>query len=161
MAARGVHFAITDEALTRLLAVSGDDERRAVIEVVERTEWGVWSIETDKAWDAIHRCLNNGELIYDVGDHVAARGIVGGEQLYAGDDYIISLVRGSGVAEVAAAMERVTEQEMRTAYEGIEGYAPEWGDQDWEYTWEYFKDLPAFFRRAAEAGRHVIFTVSQ
>jgi Domain of unknown function (DUF1877) len=34
-------------------------------------------------------------------------------------------------------------------------------EDDFEYTWAYFEDLPAFFRKAALAGRSVIFTVDQ
>lgn len=51
---------------------------------------------------------------------------------------------------------------MRQQYDSLDpdsvGTLPE---DDWEYTWGYFEDLVQFFRKAAKAGRHVVFTVDQ
>jgi len=38
---------------------------------------------------------------------------------------------------------------------------PSPSEQDFEYTWEYFRDLPEFYGKAAAAGQHVIFTADQ
>jgi hypothetical protein len=52
---------------------------------------------------------------------------------------------------------------LKTGYGriGDVGYGPNFGDEDFAYTWANLVDLVSFFRRAAEAGRHVIFTVGQ
>ena len=34
-------------------------------------------------------------------------------------------------------------------------------EEDFEYTWEYFADLPELFSQAAENDRAIIFTVDQ
>lgn len=70
MACRGVHFAIDNKAYEKLLTAGSDD---AVIEIVQEEieeEWDEkWLRETDKAWDAIHRCLTDGKLEWDSGSN--------------------------------------------------------------------------------------------
>jgi hypothetical protein len=34
-------------------------------------------------------------------------------------------------------------------------------DNDFEYTWSWFPQLPNFFQKAAAASRHMLFTVDQ
>ncbi len=60
MVARGVHFAITDEQRRTLESSQNDEARiRYVSEMIEE-EWDeAYLQETDKAWDAIHRCLSD------------------------------------------------------------------------------------------------------
>jgi hypothetical protein len=66
--ARGVLFAITDEDREALLGMDDDaavaDYVSEVIE--ERWERGFLA-ETDKAWDAMHRCLTDGRLEFGNG----------------------------------------------------------------------------------------------
>ena len=58
MACRGVHFALTSQEDQRLLAATND---AAVVEILQEEveeRWNEeWLYETDKAWDAIHRCF--------------------------------------------------------------------------------------------------------
>ena len=95
MAGRGVLFTITDTDVQQLLsarqATDADDEVMAVVEEIEERWDENWLYETDKAWDAIHRCLTDGQLEYENGEYPLNHCILGGTQLYAGDDYIISL----------------------------------------------------------------------
>ncbi len=66
MACRGVHFAITSDQVDQFLAA--DDEK--VIELIGEIE-GTWDAdnlaESDKSWDAMHRCLTDGNLNYGNG----------------------------------------------------------------------------------------------
>jgi hypothetical protein len=53
---------------------------------------------------------------------------------------------------------------MLRGYEGIDPesfYALCTSEEDFEATWESFQQLRAFFERAAEAGRLVVFKVDQ
>jgi len=34
-------------------------------------------------------------------------------------------------------------------------------EQDWEYTWDWFSEIPEFVVRAVNEGRSIIFTVDQ
>lgn len=39
------------------------------------------------------------------------------------------------------------------------GFPPD--EEDFEYTWEYLEDSIAFWKKAAEEGRYVLFTVDR
>jgi hypothetical protein len=162
MSARGVHFAVTPAQEKKLLAAKSD---RKLMEVVEEIEEG-WEepfvVETDKAWDAIHRCLTDGTLLYVSGEYPLNHSICGGRQLFRGRDYTVSYVSAPQVKDVAKALAKITRTRMRQRYDKIdpEEYDEvEMGDEDFDYTWENFLDLRRFYKKAAEAGRAVIFTV--
>jgi hypothetical protein len=52
---------------------------------------------------------------------------------------------------------------MRDRYKRLvpRDYSPEYGDEDCEYTVEYFREVAGLYERAAKADRAVVFTVSQ
>jgi Domain of unknown function (DUF1877) len=164
MACRGVHFAITTAQMDALRKAAGDDE--AVVELVDAIE-GVWDAqylaESDKAWDAIHRCLTDGQLEFENGEYPLNRCVLGGDHLHEGEDYIVALVTPKEVRDVAQALEPITEAWLRDRYFGVlpKNYAPEYGEDDFGYTWSNLEGLRDFYVRAAEAGRAVIFTSSQ
>ena len=66
MGCLGVHFAISAEGAEQLLAANDDAELVAIVDEIE-DEWELVH-ETDKAWDALHRCLSNGTLHSGEGD---------------------------------------------------------------------------------------------
>lgn len=162
MARRGVHFAITVDDLTALRSAEGDQAVMTVIEAVENRwekEAGL-VCETDKAWDAIHRCLTDGGLTFSGGTDPLRLCILGGEQLYGGDDYLVALVPHGQLRPLADALATVTPRFIAERYWAIpDDYEHPKSDEDCQYTWDWFSDLPAFFDRAERAGRHVIFTV--
>ena len=164
MACRGVLFAIDDETVKRLVAAVGDDD--AVIQVAGEIEdrWEAGYVaETDKSWDAMHRALSDGSLDYDAGEYPLNRCILGGQQLHSGEEWIVALVTRAEVPEVAAALDLIDEPAFRARYFGFvpKDYAPEYGEQDFEYTWDNFEDVAELYANAAAAGRAVLFTVSQ
>lgn len=71
MSCLGAHFALTMEQASRFMGLPDGDDI-ALREFVEEIEEGAdaegwddeWVQETDKAWDAIHRCLTDGKLEY-------------------------------------------------------------------------------------------------
>ncbi|MGW2397414.1 YfbM family protein [Kitasatospora sp. NPDC001664] len=156
----GVHFAIDAETAERLLA-SAADVVCALVEEIEEEGIGVAYCDTDKAWDAIHRSLTDGQLGGDNGTYPLNAVVLGGLQLNEGDDYVVSLLTPDQVRDVADAVAEVGREELRAGYERIdaEDYGPNFGHEDFAYTWANFADLVVFFRQAADAGSHVIFTV--
>jgi hypothetical protein len=163
MSARGVHFAVTPAQEKQLLAAKSD---RKLMELVEEIE-AVWEkpfvCETDKAWNAIHRCLTDGTLLYVSGDYPLNHCICGGRQLYRGRDCTVSYVSPTQVKDVASALAKLTKTWMRKRYDQLdpEEYDEvEMGDEDFDYTWEGVLDLRRFYKMAAEADRAVIFTVA-
>lgn len=163
MGCRGVLFAIDDVTLAALLAAASDREVREVIERVEQGWDEEFLAETDKTWDAMHRALSDGSLDPRAGEYPLCRAILGGEHLFRGIDYIVSLVPKAEVPEVAAALAAIDDDEMGRRYDRLvpRDYPAEYGDDDREATVAYFRAVAELYERAARAGRAVVFTVDQ
>ncbi len=132
------------------------------IDQIEQAWEKSFVVESDKAWDAIHRCLTDGTLLYVSGEYPLNHCICGGRQLYRGSDYTVSYVSARQVKDVAAALDNVTKAWMRRRYALLEPddyNEVEMGEEDFRYTWENFLDIRRFYRKAAEAVRAVVFTV--
>ncbi len=162
MAARGVHFALTADQAASLLATPDDDALMLMIEDVE-SDWDEdWLAESDKAWDAIHRCLTDGSLEYAGGQPPLNLVILGGRQLGADEEYTISFVTSEQVKQVAAALAPIDEAWLRQRYFSLlkaGDYDGDIDEQDFGDTWRWFQHVAALFRKAAAHGRAVVFTV--
>ncbi|HEV3260399.1 MAG TPA: YfbM family protein [Gemmataceae bacterium] len=167
MACRGVHFALTAEQASRLMDTPGmdNDGLLAFVEEIEEGPNGEgwddeWVQETDKSWDAIHRCLTDGQL--ERGRTPFHKCILGSDNLYEGDDHIMNFLSPEEVKEVAAAIKDIDRHELRRRYDAIdtESYG-ELSDSDFEYTWSWFPHLRDFFQKAAASNRAMLFTVDQ
>jgi hypothetical protein len=107
-------------------------------------------VETDKAWDTIHRCLTDGSLLYISGEYPLNHCICGGRQLIRGRDYTVTFVSAPQVKDVAAALAKITRAWTRKRYDQIdpEEYDEvEMGDEDFGYTWENFRTCAGSSRR--------------
>lgn len=144
------------------MAAPSDEDVLAIVqdEIEERWE-EEWLYQTDKAWDAIHRCLTDGRLSCAGGTYPLKLAVLGGDQLHEGEDYIVSLVDPEKTSEVARELRRIDRRWLKGRYDALDEdlYGVQKSKEDWEYTWEYFSGLPSFFERAAEAGRYVLFSV--
>jgi hypothetical protein len=158
----GVHFALSSKDLTRLSKLT---DREALLEFItddleERyLNDRKWAFETDKAWDAIHRCLTDGRLLYASGPFPLAYAVLGGRRLDVGDDYTACLASAARVRKVSKALIDVDEAWMRKRYRALS--KTDYGEcsaEDFDYTWTSFQGLPTFFAKAAKAGRAVLFT---
>ena len=164
MACRGVHFALENQDVDRLLASSSDEGVLEILQEEIESKWDEdWLYESDKAWDAIHRCLSGGSLGFDSTNYPLSLAVLNGRQLYSKEDYVISLLEPKEVAEIASGLLSVDQAWLKLQYDSID--AEEYGvpkdQQDWEYTWEYFEGMVLFFQKAAHSGRHVVFSVDQ
>lgn len=162
MVCRGVHFALTPQQEAALLAATSDEAVRQVVQEQIEEPWDeAHTCETDKAWDAIHRCLVGGQLVDD--SSVLARCVLGGRQLHRGEDYIASYLTSAEVVDVASALESIDRELMRERYGeiGAHGYDGPVGEQDFEYTWSCFESLREFYRASARLWRPVLFSVDQ
>ena len=158
----GVHYALSTKDEARLLAAAGDDE--AVLEIVGEIEEGSYTelhCDSDKAWDALHRCLTDGKLEYANGTYPLRAVVLGGRQLVEEAEYTVSYVSAEQVRDVAEALAVIEEDWLRRRYDTLRDtdYARHVDEDDFEYTWSTLEDLREFFAAAAEAGRSVIFTV--
>jgi hypothetical protein len=158
-------FALTDEQEAALMAAGNDAEVRAFVEEVEMGDWDGEPLdcETDKAWDAMHRCLGDGTLGCGRRLSPLDMAVLGGGHHYEGEEYVVAHLRADEVAQVAAALETVDETWMRQRYDRIDptDYQGLLSDDDFDYTWYWFGQVRDFYRTAAAASRAVIFTVDQ
>lgn len=166
MACRGVFFALSSTQKDRLLALGSDEERINYIQEDIEEAWDEPHLmETDKAWDAIHRCLTDGALTVARSADPLGKLFLGGTWLCSDPQrYIVNLVESSELPEILTALKTVTKEWLRARYGqlGSTDYPQELlSEQDWEYTWDYFSYLPDFVDRAVREGRSLIFTVDQ
>ena len=146
MSRRGVHFALTDEQASRLMDTPGADNDFLMAFVEEGEEgpngegWDAeWVQETDKSWDAIHRCLTDGKLEW--GDSPFHKCILGSDNLYKGRDYIMNFLSPEEVKQVAAWQDQFL-RFMREQKKGV------WDQLAKEK--KISKDLEAAIRKAVE-----------
>jgi hypothetical protein len=163
MACRGVFFSVDEQQRKALLDAQGDDELMAVVEEIEEAWDEEHLAECDKSWDALHRLLTDGQLAYGNGEYPLSHCVLGPRQLHEGDDYIVSLVDPPDVAAVAARLKSVTQEWFADRYRNVvpSDYDETYGEEDLEYTWEWFQDVRKLYESAAAEGRSVIFTVDQ
>jgi hypothetical protein len=158
----GVHFAITSEQERSLLAADGDSDSVAELleEIEESWDDDALKVDTDKAWDAIHRCLTDGTLDPDGGVYPLSHAVLGGRHLH--DDYYVVYASAAEVRDVADALRGADRTWLRRRFDAIDdpGYDGAHDNRDFEYTWDNFADVQAFYNRAAAAERAVIFTAT-
>jgi hypothetical protein len=162
MACRGVHFALTDEEASRLMDTPGADNDFLMdfVEEIEERWDEEWLQQTDKSWDAIHRCLTDGKL--ESGDTPFHKCILGNDNLCEGDDYVMNFLSPEEVKEVAAAIKDIDRAELRRRYDEIDTDTyGELSDSDFEYNWSWFPHLRDFYQKVAAANRAMLFTVDQ
>ena len=156
----GVHFAITADQERALLAADSDEVEAILGELEE--SWGDESLkaDSDKAWDAIHRCLTDGTLDPDAGEFPLSHAVLGGRHLH--DDCYIVHVTAAEAREVSNALRPITPSWLRHRFDAIADpdYSGALDDEDFDYTWTTFVDVRTFYHRAATAGRAVIFTAT-
>lgn len=164
MGCRGVFFAVTVEESNSLNEACGDDDRvMELVETIEETWDEEHLAECDKAWDAMHRLLTDGELAFGNGEYPFSHAVLGPRQLHGGEDYIVSLVAPEEVVAVAAALSKVTKPWFEHRYTTVlpRDYALEYGRDDLEYTWAWFEGVRDLYAKAATNGRAMLFTVDQ
>lgn len=168
MGCRGVYFALSDDDSQQLLSLQSDNEVLSAIEDLEERET-ISFCETDKAWNAIHRCLTDGTLRYK-GTTILAKCVIGGKQLYLKNDYIISYVTSLEVKAIAQALSTINKLWFRNKYFKLQKrflwftysqYAGPIDEEDFEYSWEYFEAIRGFYQKAADDHSSIIFTVDQ
>ncbi|WP_238011934.1 YfbM family protein [Dactylosporangium sp. AC04546] len=158
----GVHFAITAEQERALFAAVGDGDGDGVDELIAdlEEEWDddALKVDTDKAWDPIHRCLTDGTLDGDTGEYPLSHAVLGGDDLH--DDLCVIYVSAAEVRDVAVALQEVDEGWLRARFDAIDdpNYRGALDDDDFRYTWSNFEDVRRFYANASAAGRAVIFT---
>lgn len=180
MGCLAVLFALNEDDVKKLRAVERWERSGYMHEEIEEIffdDYPEYTCELDKSWDAMHRMQTDGTLGFDNAFPPLGNVIFGGEFLYGlvredsgeviipeeeDDEYMI-LKTPEQTAEIAEALSHITKEECRERYDRIDaddyGFPPD--DEDFEYTWEYLQDSLDFWKKAAEDGRYVLFTVDR
>ena len=160
MAGRGVFFALDEADESKLLQAQGDEAVVSLIQEEIEERWDeAWLCETDKAWDAMHRCLSDGTLEPDGSPR--SRLFLGGRSLHRGTEYVVNYLTPQQVHEAALAIHDLGEDWIRSRFAtiGALGYEGPHDEEDLEYTLEYFFELREFVQKASNAKRPIVFTV--
>ena len=140
MSCLGVHFSLSEKEVDHLRSIEDEKDRlnhvESVIETTYMNENPERVAESDKAWDAMHRALADGQLSWDGGAYPLNHVVLGGELLYTEPDYIMSLKTPRQVRDIAAALPVLTRENFCLRYDGIdtESYGFPLSDEDFEYT---------------------------
>jgi len=167
MSCLGVHFALSETEVNRILSMDDEQDRLEYIteEIEEQYLEGEkqFAAESDKAWDAMHRTLADGELTWDGDTYPLNHTVLAGKLIYTDDDYIMSLKLPDQVKDINKALKPITKDEFRQKYFNIdpESYGMELTDEDFEYTWDWFQNVRQLYGVAAQNDRHVLFTADQ
>jgi hypothetical protein len=158
---RAISLALDTEQARYVLEAQGD-ERLAIVERIEE-EWDEdWVYQHDKAWDPVHRCLGDGGLESPEPTSLPLQAVLGGDELTpeGDDDRFLRFVPAHRVPAVAEALAPITREWFRARYDtlGETDYRFP-SDDDFDYAWENFVGLRAFFVRAANAQRGVLFSL--
>ncbi len=167
MGCLGVHFALTEVDVETLRSLPDEGSRldrfQEVIEEDYFADHRDYVAESDKAWDAMHRALTDGQLTWDGGQYPFNHVVLAGELLYTKPDYIMSLKTPAQVRDVVAAIADITEADFRRLYFAIDpdAYGFPLSEDDFGYTWTWFLEVRNLFLRAAKEGRYVLFSADQ
>jgi hypothetical protein len=160
----GVYFAVTPAQELALLAADDGGDSEGVGDILAELEES-WSdagltVDADKAWDAIHRCLTDGTLDPDGGEYPLSHAVLGGRHLH--DDYYVVYLAAVQARDVSDALQSIDPTWFRRRLEAIDdpGYRGSRDAADFDYTWANFVDVREFYKRAAAARRAVIFTAT-
>lgn len=163
MSCRGVFFAIEKSESKKLRKCKNDDELVEYIQENIEEEWDEeWLCETDKAWDAMHRCFADGKLELFGGKPPLNSIIFGGEILNTEPDYYVSFKNNILAKEIAKEISLISKEKLQELYYKItDDYQGELDNEDFEYTWEWFESVKVFYEKVAKSKRDIIFTVDQ
>lgn len=167
MACLGVLFSLDEKTVSKLKSFKSDEDRLEFLqedieETIMENEPERFA-EFDKSWDALHRSLTDGKFEWENGTFPLNHVILGGQQIYHEDDYIMSLKTPEQVKQIAEAIVTISEEDLRKGYNRIDSndYGFDLTDEDFEYTWTWFQDSLDFWKKAASENRFVLFTADQ
>lgn len=156
----GRSFALTPAEVADLLAQADDATRDDWLSEFEEGESPY--VDFDKAWDALHRCLGDGESVIPGAGTPLAHAVFGSVPLMEHEETetFAGLLPADEVPQVADAVEAVDAAWLRARFTalGETDYDGPGDEDDFDYTWDTLVELRRFLRTAAENGSAVVFT---
>ena len=116
-------------------------------------------LDLGTTWDALHRCLTEGELDPAGGDFPLNTVILGGKQLHRGDDYTAVLIRPDMTTFIDQALRDIEEDDFRQKFMNLPAsYTQPRGEKEFMEIWLQLQNLKVFFEAASENMEAVVFT---
>jgi hypothetical protein len=160
MRGQGIHYALDAVEQDVFEEIQSDRGLFSFLELIMRHRPAKWSQVTDRAWEAIHRCLAGGTFDYE-GTTPLSWAVLAGDNMYEGEPqtWYISYLQPKEVKLVATALEPISRSWMRKRYDAIDPAEYGWplSTEDFEYTWHWFRKLRKFYARADKHDRAVVF----
>jgi hypothetical protein len=158
----GFHIALTREHAKRLHAIQDDsslktfsDELQSSAEMKKKGR----VIETGRTWDAIHRCLTDGELDPTGGDFPLNHVVLGGKHLHQGDGYTAVFIRPDMTPFIAEALGDVKQKDFREKFDALgSSYTGGRSEKDFGEVWRQLQRLRVFFEDCSQNREAVMFT---
>ena len=124
MACLGVLFSLDEKTVSKLKSFKSDEQRldflqEDIEETIMNNEPERFA-EFDKSWDALHRSLTDGKFEWTNGTFPLNHVILGGQQIYHKDDYIMSLKTPEQVEKISFAIEKISREDLRKGYNNID-----------------------------------------
>ena len=163
MVGLGFHIALSREHAKRLFAIKDDPSLAQFLEELRSLPEMRRSgrlLDSGTAWDAIHRCLTEGELDPAAGEFPLNHAVLGGKQLHRGPDSTAVLVRPDMTRFIADALEELNEDDVRKKFFALDpkSYREPIDEKHFMQIWIKLQDLKVFFQAAAENLEAVVFT---
>jgi len=159
---RGYHIALSREHAKRLFGQKDDENLRKFLDeliadpAMKKSER---LFDSGAHWDAMHRCLTEGELDATAGEFPLSHAVIGGKQLHQGGDYVAALVRPDMTNFVADAIGEVEEESLRKSFFGLpSSYKGPKDEKAFMAVWLCLQNLKDFYDAAAENLEAVVFT---
>lgn len=163
MSGGGLHFAVSVDTVKQLKLANEVDTIVGMMSELKEERDEAYLAETGRAWNAIHRALTDGQLDFGNGKPPLNQCVLGSRQLYPYDEYIVCLATPQQVKAAATALDAIDADAFRERYTRLvpADYAPEYGDEDREYTTKRFLGMRDLYLRAAQEGRGMVFTLDR
>ena len=160
---RGYYIALTREHAKTLFGIKDDAALRTFLDELNGRPDLKRSgrvLDCGTLWEAIHRCLTEGELDPAGGDFPLNHAVLGGKQLHRAADYTAVLVRPDMTRFIDDALAELAEDDLREKFFGLSeySYGQPIDEKHFMEMWRMLQDLKVFFEAAAENLEAVVFT---
>ena len=162
---RGFHIALSREHAKRLFAIKDDASLLQFLEELKNLPEMKKSgriLDSGSAWDAIHRCLTEGELDPAAGEFPLNHAVLGGKQLHRGAESTAVLIRPDMTRFITDALEELDQDEIRKKFFALnpQSYQGPIDEKHFMQIWIKLQDLKVFFQAATENLEAVVFTAT-
>lgn len=160
----GAAFALSAEQAAELLALGDDESRDEWLQDLEEEVDDAGWFQYDKAWDELHRCLGDGQLLIQDGPP-RAHAVFGSQPLMEDEDTAVfaGYLPAAEVPTVAASLRQVEKSWLRERFDALsrtDYHGAPVDDDGFEYVWDCLEGLREFYACLVDREAAMVFTVA-